>query len=51
MEQNQTLQDFLNIPHTSREYKRALAVHMVESGMPPKDIARILDVSRAFISK
>lgn len=46
----QTLDEFLATVRDAREYKRALVVQLCERGHRAADVARMLQVSEAFIS-
>lgn len=46
-----TIDDIINTSNDVREIKRALSVKMLESGMAPKSIAELLNVSEQFVSK
>lgn len=46
----QTLDEFLATVRDAREYKRALAVQLCERGQSQADVARLLQVSEAFVS-
>jgi putative transposase len=45
-----TLDEFLATVRDAREYKRALAVQLCERGQRATDVARLLQVSEAFVS-
>lgn len=45
-----TLDEFLATVRDAREYKRALAVQLCERGQQAADVARLLQVSEAFVS-
>jgi transposase len=45
-----TLDTFLATVRDAREYKRALAVQLCERGQRAADVARLLQVSEAFVS-
>jgi putative transposase len=44
------LEEFLATVRDAREYKRALVVHLCERGQRAADVARLLEVSEAFVS-
>lgn len=44
------LDEFLATVRDAREYKRALVVHLCEHGHRAADVARVLQVSEAFVS-
>lgn len=46
----QTLDEFLATVRDAREYKRALAVQLCERGLQQAEVARLLQVSEAFVS-
>ena len=46
----QTLDEFLATVRDAREYKRALTVQLCERGFPQVEVARLLQVSEAFVS-
>lgn len=46
-----TLDDIINTSTDPREIKRALSVKMLQSGMVPKTITDLLNVSEQFVSK
>lgn len=46
----QTLDEFLATVRDAREYKRALVVQLCERGQTQADVARLLQVSEAFVS-
>lgn len=50
MSTEQTLDEFLATVRDAREYKRALVVQLCERGQRAADVARLLQVSEAFIS-
>lgn len=50
MPTEQTLDEFLATVRDAREYKRALVVQLCERGQRAADVARLLQVSEAFIS-
>lgn len=50
MPTEQTLDEFLATVRDAREYKRALVVQLCERGQRAADVARLLQVSDAFIS-
>lgn len=45
-----SLDEFLATVRDAREYKRALVVHLCERGHRAAEVARMLDVSEAFVS-
>jgi putative transposase len=45
-----TLDEFLATVRDAREYKRALVVQLCERGQRAADVARLLQVSEAFVS-
>jgi putative transposase len=51
VQMSDTLSDFLTTTRDTREYKRALAVQMVLTGLDTETIMTQLSVSRSFISK
>lgn len=46
----QTLDEFLATVRDAREYKRALVVKLCERGLQQAEVARLLQVSEAFVS-
>jgi putative transposase len=46
----QTVDEFLATVRDAREYKRALVVQLCERGHTQADVARLLQVSEAFVS-
>lgn len=46
----QTLEEFLATVRDAREYKRALVVQLCERGHQQVEVARLLQVSEAFVS-
>jgi transposase len=44
------IDEFLATARDAREYKRALVVHLCERGYRAADVARMLQVSEAFVS-
>lgn len=47
----ETLDDIINNATDPRETKRALTVKMLKSGLPPKTIVGLLNVSEQYVSK